>query len=107
MSRLQLHPAFYPRTPCPAPAEPSGPGARAPDTRALSTALGYGGATGAAAGPRGAADFAPALQLRWLLDAADERPDALVCLPCCRVRVRVGVLLAYASSRAAGLDSTV
>ncbi len=82
VSRLQLHPAFYPRKPYIQTAEPSGAGARAPDTRALSTALNYGGAAGATAGPGGAADFAPVLQLRWLLDAADGRPDALVCLPC-------------------------
>jgi hypothetical protein len=71
--RLTLDAALEAVPPPPGPAEP-----REPDMRALRDALAAAARAGGGGGPRGVADAAPALQLAWLLDAAGERPAALV-----------------------------
>ena len=77
-ARLQLHPAFGPGKPGAAREEALAIDTQVPAGAALRAALAAAGAAGTAAGPRGVADFAPQLQLQWLLDTAGERVEALV-----------------------------
>ncbi len=77
-ARLQLHPAFGHGKPGAAREEALAIDTQVPAGAALRAALAAAGAAGTAAGPRGVADFAPQLQLQWLLDTAGERVEALV-----------------------------